>query len=58
MNRGKDMERYKCIECQHCDVEKKKCFPGSRDCHSEYDLTDDDIYKYSTERCDFFKRRT
>lgn len=46
-----------CKNCAHCDVEKKKCFPESLDCRSEYDLTDEDIYTATDERCDFFKRR-
>ncbi len=49
------MQKYRCIECKHCNVDEKKCYPQSRDCLSEYALTDNDIYDYSTERCDFYK---
>ena len=45
---------YKCIDCEHCDAVNHKCYPESRDCKSEYDLTDEDIYQTSTERCDFY----
>ena len=51
------MKRYRCIECQHCNEDEKKCYPQSRDCHAEYDLTYNDIYEYSTERCDFFEAK-
>ena len=48
------MTQYKCIDCKHCDEDKRKCFPESKDCKSEYDLTDEDIYQMSTDRCDFY----
>lgn len=43
-----------CKECKHCDIENKKCYPKSRDCRKEYDLTDDDINN-SVGSCDFFE---
>ena len=54
MNYNHTNYKYKCIDCIHCDVKHKKCYPNSKDCRSEYDLTEDDIYKLSDERCDFF----
>ena len=46
---------YKCIDCIHCNESEHKCYPKSRDCKSEYDLTDEDMYQMSTARCDFFR---
>ena len=43
-----------CKECKHCDIENKKCYPESRDCRKEYDLTDDDINNGGG-RCDFYE---
>jgi len=51
------VKRYRCIECKHCNEDEKKCYPQSKDCQAEYDLTEDDIYEYSTERCDFFEAK-
>ena len=34
----------KCIDCEHCDPNKLKCYPKSMDCKKEYDLTADDLY--------------
>ena len=48
---------YKCIDCEHCDAANHKCYPESRDCKSEYDLTDEDIYQASTDRCDFYSAK-
>ena len=45
----------KCEDCVYCDKTNKKCHPQSSDCKIEYDLTDDDIYKLSNDRCDFYK---
>ena len=42
----------KCIDCACCDVEKMKCFPNDIDCHSEYDLDEEDLI--TPKRCDFF----
>jgi hypothetical protein len=49
------MKKYKCCNCEHCNIAKKKCYPQSKDCEKEYTLTDDDINNYSTKRCDFYK---
>ena len=49
------MKKHRCKDCAHCDVELKKCHPESQDCRNEYDLTVDDINKYTTDRCDFYK---
>ena len=49
------MKKYKCIDCEHCNIAKKKCYPQSKDCEKEYTLTDDDINNYSTKRCDFLQ---
>lgn len=48
--------KCKCKDCIHCDIENHKCYPQSKDCHSEYDLTDDDIYN-NLDRCDFYEAR-
>lgn len=45
----------KCKDCIHCDIENHKCYPQSKDCCSEYDLTDDDIN--NPDRCDFYEAR-
>lgn len=45
----------KCKECDHFCEEKMKCYPESRDCRKEYDLTELDIEEYS--RCDFFDEK-
>ena len=42
----------KCIECACCSVEEMKCYPNSKDCHNEYDLTEEDLTKPAY--CDFF----
>ena len=47
------MKKHKCIDCEYCDLEQKKCFPQSKDCSTEYNLSDKDIYY--EEKCDFFK---
>ena len=39
-------KEIRCLDCKHCNAELKKCYPESRDCDSEYDLTDEDIYEY------------
>ena len=57
VNVGKDIVMHKCIECKHCDEKQKKCYPESRDCLPEYNLTDEDMYEYSDKRCDFFERK-
>ena len=49
---------YRCRDCIHCNITDKKCYPESKDCRSEYDLTDDDINEYTTDRCDFYKRES
>ena len=52
------MHHYKpehCIDCACCDERNLKCYPGSRDCASEYDLTPEDLV--TPMRCDFFKSK-
>lgn len=54
--------KYSCKNCIHCDIENKKCYPESKDCRGEYDLTDDDIYGVKDSctyegRCDFYKEK-
>lgn len=48
--------KHKCKDCRHCDIETMKCHPKSKDCHSEYDLTKEDLE--TAERCDFFEPLT
>lgn len=48
-------QKHLCKGCIYCDTEKKKCYPNSKDCHSEYDLTEDDIYNIA-DKCDFYKK--
>lgn len=52
-----------CEQCKYCkhtfeqadsDIENKKCYPESKDCRKEYDLTDDDINN-GVGRCDFYE---
>lgn len=45
-----------CALCVHADKEKMKCFPNSKDCRLEYDLTEEDFTEIN--RCDFFERKT
>lgn len=47
-------KEIRCLDCKHCNAELKKCYPESRDCDSEYDLTDEDIYEYHKNNCDFY----
>ena len=47
--------KHKCIDCKHCDVKNLKCYPESKDCHSEYDLTEEDLKTANI--CDFFKNK-
>lgn len=44
----------KCIECVHCNAEKMKCFPKSKDCGKEYTLTEQDLYTKA--KCDFSEK--
>ena len=48
-------QKHRCKDCIHCDIENKKCFPQSKDCHGEYDLTEDDIFNVA-EECDFYEK--
>ena len=48
-----DRKEYGCRYCKHCDTEKLKCYPESRDCESEYDLTEEDLDRL--EICDFYE---
>lgn len=50
MNKQKE---HKCRYCKHCDIKTLKCYPESRDCESEYDLTKEDLDRL--EICDFFE---
>ena len=42
----------KCIDCACCSVEEMKCYPNDRDCHTEYDLDEEDLI--TPDYCDFF----
>lgn len=57
---GKEKDNYKkhavCAECIHADHNKMKCFPHSKECKKEYDLTEEDFYIES--RCDFFCKKS
>lgn len=44
-----------CGQCIHADHDKMKCFPNSRDCAPEYDLSEEDFHKEAN--CDFFHRK-
>lgn len=45
-----------CAFCAWCaDRETMKCYPGSKDCKSEYDLEESDFHKECN--CDFYKKR-
>ena len=41
----------KCIECVNCSKDEMKCYPKSKDCMSEYNLTEEDLY--NDVKCDF-----
>lgn len=48
-------KQIRCVDCVHCDTKNKKCYPESEDAvKSEYDLEDEDIYKYRDNDCDFY----
>lgn len=49
--------KTRCLDCTHCNEKEKKCYPNSRDCNKEYDLSDTDIYDYSEDLCDFYNKR-
>ncbi len=51
----KSSKKHKCEDCIHCDIKTLKCYPQSRDCHSEYDLTEEDLHNLGL--CDFFKHK-
>lgn len=44
-----------CNQCLYADHEKMKCYPKSKDCKKEYDLTEEDLHKEAN--CDFFKNK-
>ena len=44
-----------CAFCACADREKMKCYPGSQDCKSEYNLEEADFHKECN--CDFFNRK-
>ena len=48
-----DRKEYGCRYCKHCDIENLKCYPESRDCEPEYDLTKEDLDRL--EICDFYE---
>ena len=50
------MMYIRCLDCEHCNEIKKKCYPKSLDCNSEYDLSDEEIYEYNETKCDFYKK--
>ena len=49
------MKKGKCKNCTHCDITNMKCYPQSKDCHKEYDLSEDDLE--TEDRCDFYERK-
>lgn len=48
-------KNIRCLECLYCNEMKKKCYPQSNDCGSEYDLDKKDIYEYRKNDCEFYK---
>lgn len=50
------MAYIRCLDCEHCNKNEKKCYPESLDCNSEYDLLDEEIYEYNEAKCDFYKK--
>ena len=54
--RRESMMYIRCLDCEHCNEIKKKCYPKSLDCNSEYDLSDEEIYEYNETKCDFYKK--
>lgn len=50
------MAYIRCLDCKHCNEKMKKCYPESKDCNSEYDLLDEEIYEYNEVKCDFYKK--
>lgn len=51
---NRHIKEIRCLDCNHCNVVEKKCYPESEDCKSEYDLEDKDIYEYRRNDCDFY----
>lgn len=50
-------KEIRCFDCKCCCVEKKKCYPKSKDCKSEYSLNDEDIYTMRKYDCDFYESK-
>lgn len=55
--RGNTSKEHRCKDYIHCDSDNLKCYPQSKDCRSEYDLTIEDIEKYTNDRCDFYREK-
>lgn len=53
-SKGKEI---RCLDCEHCCLEEKKCYPESEDCASEYNLNDEDIYTMRKWDCDFYENK-
>ena len=47
--------KIKCINCINCNEKEKKCFPKSKDCRKEYELSEEDLY--TEKECDFAKKK-
>lgn len=45
--------KHKCRTCTHCDIQNLICRPNSKDCRSEYRLTEEDLD--TAEPCDFYE---
>lgn len=46
--------KHKCRTCTHCDIQNLICRPESKDCRSEYRLTENDLD--TAEPCDFYEK--
>ena len=46
--------KHKCRTCKHCDVQNLICRPKSKDCRSEYILTEEDLD--TAEPCDIYEK--
>lgn len=51
---NRHIKKIRCLDCKHCNVKEKKCYPDSIDCKAVYNLKDKDIYKYRRNDCDFY----
>lgn len=51
VNKNLGGNNMKCIECVNCSKDEMKCYPKSKDCSIEYNLSEEDLY--TDEKCDF-----